>query len=88
MVEGDALKHTMEANILSVAKAQLNTYLDVLSGQFVGRRALLELLILGIVTREHVLLIGPPGTGKSATCLLYTSPSPRDRQKSRMPSSA
>ena len=25
---------------------------------------------------------------KSNTCLLYTSPSPRDRQKSRMPSSA
>ena len=25
---------------------------------------------------------------RSATCLLYTSPSPRDRQKSRMPSSA
>ena len=24
----------------------------------------------------------------SCTCLLYTSPSPRDRQKSRMPSSA
>ena len=24
----------------------------------------------------------------SNTCLLYTSPSPRDRQKSRMPSSA
>eukprot|EP01015_Nassula_variabilis_P022752 TRINITY_DN4205_c0_g1_i4.p1 TRINITY_DN4205_c0_g1~~TRINITY_DN4205_c0_g1_i4.p1 ORF type:complete len:198 (+),score=-0.13 TRINITY_DN4205_c0_g1_i4:64-657(+) len=26
--------------------------------------------------------------GKSRDCLLYTSPSPRDRQKSRMPSSA
>ena len=26
--------------------------------------------------------------GQSSTCLLYTSPSPRDRQKSRMPSSA
>src|SRR5674476_1424343 len=25
--------------------------------------------------------------GESNTCLLYTSPSPRDRQKSRMPSS-
>ena len=25
---------------------------------------------------------------RSGTCLLYTSPSPRDRQKSRMPSSA
>ena len=24
----------------------------------------------------------------TGTCLLYTSPSPRDRQKSRMPSSA
>ena len=28
----------------------------------------------------------PPNTPN--TCLLYTSPSPRDRQKSRMPSSA
>ena len=27
-------------------------------------------------------------TEKTNTCLLYTSPSPRDRQKSRMPSSA
>ena len=26
--------------------------------------------------------------GRSSDCLLYTSPSPRDRQKSRMPSSA
>ena len=31
---------------------------------------------------EVVALLGPNG------CLLYTSPSPRDRQKSRMPSSA
>ena len=28
------------------------------------------------------------GSGIQWTCLLYTSPSPRDRQKSRMPSSA
>ena len=26
--------------------------------------------------------------GRIVSCLLYTSPSPRDRQKSRMPSSA
>ena len=31
-------------------------------------------------TAEHIVYI--------YTCLLYTSPSPRDRQKSRMPSSA
>ena len=29
-----------------------------------------------------------PVKAYSRTCLLYTSPSPRDRQKSRMPSSA
>ena len=29
-----------------------------------------------------------PGWEHSQGCLLYTSPSPRDRQKSRMPSSA
>ena len=28
------------------------------------------------------------GIKKDENCLLYTSPSPRDRQKSRMPSSA
>ena len=28
------------------------------------------------------------GRRRKTTCLLYTSPSPRDRQKSRMPSSA
>ena len=31
---------------------------------------------------------GSGGGGTLITCLLYTSPSPRDRQKSRMPSSA
>ena len=43
-------------------------------------------------------IIGPNGAGKSTlfdsmlglntTCLLYTSPSPRDKRQSRMPSSA
>ena len=36
-------------------------------------------------------LLGPNGCGKSTllkSCLLYTSPSPRDRTRSRMPSSA
>jgi hypothetical protein len=37
--------------------------------------------------------VGCPGAGDATlahlpVCLLYTSPSPRDRQKSRMPSSA
>ena len=40
---------------------------------------------------DHHLLKVPLSNGLSDdlhTCLLYTSPSPRDRQKSRMPSSA
>ena len=40
---------------------------------------------------DHDLPPGPPGKGRnvwSCLCLLYTSPSPRDRSLSRMPSSA
>lgn len=45
---------------------QVNAHLDSLDRLFVARRGLLELLLLGLITKEHVLLIGPPGTGKSA----------------------
>ena len=38
---------------------------------------------LGARIPTGALLVGPPGT-----CLLYTSPSPRDKRQSRMPSSA
>ncbi|MCA1196553.1 AAA family ATPase [Sphingomonas sp. R647] len=48
------------------AAATLRLHIDRLSARFVARRALLELVMLGLVAREHVLLIGPPGTGKSA----------------------
>ena len=51
-----------------------------------------------VITTANVLITAPavgatPQTsttsnGQYTTCLLYTSPSPRDRQKSRMPSSA
>ena len=36
----------------------------------------------------HIPITGRPTPNTPNTCLLYTSPSPRDRQKSRMPSSA
>ena len=55
-------------------------------------------LLLPLANR-HGLIAGATGTGKTVTlqilceglskaCLLYTSPSPRDKRQSRMPSSA
>ena len=39
--------------------------------------------------QEQQFVTANPNMGYMyVTCLLYTSPSPRDRQKSRMPSSA
>ena len=35
-----------------------------------------------------VVIVGDDPASHVYVCLLYTSPSPRDRQKSRMPSSA
>ena len=37
---------------------------------------------------QNELLEGVVDRDQNKICLLYTSPSPRDRQKSRMPSSA
>ena len=44
--------------------------------------------ILGAVFTGTAGLIYKKNKTKKGACLLYTSPSPRDRQKSRMPSSA
>ena len=37
---------------------------------------------------KHILVRHEQGAGHAADCLLYTSPSPRDKRQSRMPSSA
>ena len=39
-------------------------------------------------SEDGALVVKVYSKRESRTCLLYTSPSPRDRQKSRMPSSA
>ena len=41
-----------------------------------------------LITFEGDLGVGKTFLCKSIICLLYTSPSPRDRTRSRMPSSA
>ena len=49
-------------------------------------RVALATLVIGALMASA--LATPQGRAFAQTCLLYTSPSPRDRQKSRMPSSA
>ena len=39
----------------------------------------------GVILMSH---LGRPVEGEASDCLLYTSPSPRDLRRSRMPSSA
>lgn len=46
--------------------SRLSNVIDIASAKLVERRLLFELVVLGLITREHVLFIGPPGTGKSA----------------------
>ena len=51
-----------------------------------GERHLVELIELDENITKNITAFGPDVV--FPVCLLYTSPSPRDRQKSRMPSSA
>ena len=55
-------------------------------------KGLLESMLAdGKVIAENSINVAQQKLGvpdEPGTCLLYTSPSPRDRQKSRMPSSA
>lgn len=44
------------------------TLRDRLAAALLGREREAEIIILGMIAREHALLVGPPGTGKSAIC--------------------
>ena len=51
-------------------------------------RALRDAELVPQIRRVHKDNIGVYGAKKVWACLLYTSPSPRDKRQSRMPSSA
>ena len=63
------------------------TYVRMVDGKLLPNQ---QVQMMNTGTRLEILEIGvvSPTMKKSKGCLLYTSPSPRDRQKSRMPSSA
>lgn len=48
------------------ASARLRAAAERLEAQFIGKAETVRLLIVAMIAREHVLLVGPPGTAKSA----------------------
>ena len=80
-----------DSMVLEVRAAWLNT--DITSDHLAldnveSDKATNALLGQGIGLFSNDVQIARAGQIQNVSCLLYTSPSPRDRQKSRMPSSA
>jgi len=46
--------------------AKLGRVAETLDAQFLGKSEVIRLLLIAVVAREHAVLIGPPGTAKSA----------------------
>ena len=76
----------MEKKILRAQRvAQLESDLNIIKKQL---SSLVSFNDQETVISELASLSPDSDLIQSLSCLLYTSPSPRDRQKSRMPSSA
>lgn len=46
--------------------SRLRSVAEVVDRQFLGKSEIVRLLLIAVVAREHAVLIGPPGTAKSA----------------------
>ena len=51
---------------LSDSAARLREVVQTATRGMIGREQLAELIVLAAVAQEHLLVIGPPGTAKSA----------------------
>ena len=87
------IKKETGENFPQEPKFQLEMAVDAVFNSWNTKRAVTYRRInkipddLGTAVNVQEMVFGNMGED-SGTCLLYTSPSPRDRQKSRMPSSA
>ena len=81
-------RHENLSNNLSSKKNSENIYnVSKLKNQNVRHKELRKYL-LGVSNEWNSATLGPKKVTGLNFCLLYTSPSPRDKRQSRMPSSA
>ena len=87
IVPGTTIDNTQSISVGQVLDAHGRSYFGM--SQMMN---LVQMMRNGEVTHEDVIyfedMFQPGIESLPYICLLYTSPSPRDRQKSRMPSSA
>jgi MoxR-like ATPase len=60
------MQHSSQPSPLQHAALQVRSSIRAATAGMVGREQLAELMVLAAVAREHLLVIGPPGTAKSA----------------------
>ena len=85
-VERDHLSRGLAEALLALQLLRDNAIGSAQSDIFKAHQELLE--DPGLLEVAHVLINEGKSAGFAWRCLLYTSPSPRDRTRSRMPSSA
>ena len=83
----DSLSRGSHALLAGHAHREHNSHADALSHPL-NDDIWLQVLKSAMVSKRHRLELHFVVFDVRTACLLYTSPSPRDRQKSRMPSSA
>ena len=81
----DDLNQTLQKFTQKPGKLALIPTMGNLHG---GHLSLVRLAKLNAKKTITTIFVNPLQFGKNEDCLLYTSPSPRDRTRSRMPSSA
>ena len=86
MKKGLALLLTLCLLLIPGCSSKKENVIKIVDGR-VTEQKLVHRMIKMLVEDRTDLTVSI-GEEMTAVCLLYTSPSPRDRQKSRMPSSA
>ena len=78
---------TLDLAVYGLTEAEAGEYLAARGRKLELSHTMME-MVTGLKAENIHVLIGIDDSSEENSCLLYTSPSPRDRTRSRMPSSA